>query len=53
MVAVFDNKSVVAGSFNWSPSIEQTNDEVLSVINLPKLSSHLTQEFDGHWETAG
>ena len=33
--AVIDNKTVVTGSFNWSPSAAHTNDETLLVIQTP------------------
>jgi phosphatidylserine/phosphatidylglycerophosphate/cardiolipin synthase-like enzyme len=33
--AVIDNKKVITGSFNWSPSAAHTNDETLLVIHSP------------------
>ena len=33
--AVIDNKTVIPGSFNWSPSAAHTNDETLLVIHSP------------------
>ena len=50
--AVIDNKTVVTGSFNWSPSAAHTNDETLLVIHSPKLAAHFTREMDRLWETA-
>jgi phosphatidylserine/phosphatidylglycerophosphate/cardiolipin synthase-like enzyme len=35
---VIDNKTVITGSFNWSPSAAQTNDETLVVIHSPQLT---------------
>ena len=50
--AVIDNKTVVTGSFNWSPSAAHTNDETLLVIHSPLLAKHFTREMDRLWETA-
>jgi hypothetical protein len=33
--AVIDNRTVITGSFNWSPSTAHTNDETLLVIHSP------------------
>ena len=41
--AVIDNRKVITGSFNWSPSAAHTNDETLLVIESPQLAAHLTQ----------
>ena len=50
--AVIDNKKVITGSFNWSPSAAHTNDETLLVIESPKLAAHFTQEMDRMWRGA-
>ena len=50
--AVIDNKIVVTGSFNWSPSAAHTNDETLVVIHSPQLAQHFTREMDRLWDTA-
>ena len=50
--AVIDNKTVVTGSFNWSPSAAHTNDETLLVIHSLLLAKHFTREMDRLWETA-
>ena len=50
--AVIDNKTVITGSFNWSPSAAHTNDETLLVIHSPQLAKHFTREMDRLWETA-
>ena len=50
--AVIDNKTVVTGSFNWSPSAAHTNDETLLVIHSPQLAKHFTREMDRLWESA-
>ena len=50
--AVVDNKTVITGSFNWSPSAAHTNDETLLVIHSPQLAKHFTREMDRLWESA-
>ena len=47
-----DNKTVITGSFNWSPSAAHTNDETLLVIHSPQLAKHFTREMDRLWESA-
>jgi len=44
--AVIDNKIVITGSFNWSPTAAHTNDENLLVIHSPKLAAHFTHEMN-------
>ena len=50
--AVIDNRKVITGSFNWSPSAAHTNDETLLVIHSPQLAKHFTREMDRLWESA-
>ena len=50
--AVIDNKTVVTGSFNWSPSAAHTNDETLLAIHSPQLAKHFAREMDRLWESA-
>ena len=50
--AVIDNKTVITGSFNWSPSAAHTNDETLLVIHSPQLAIHFAREMDRLWESA-
>ncbi|WP_413297654.1 phospholipase D-like domain-containing protein [Synechococcus sp. MIT S9452] len=50
--AVIDNRKVIAGSFNWSPSAAHTNDETLLVIDSPTLASHFSREMDRLWQGA-
>ena len=52
MVAVIDNKTVITGSFNWSPSAAHTNDETLLVIHSQQLAKHFTREMDRLWGSA-
>ncbi len=50
--AVIDKKTVITGSFNWSPSAAHTNDETLLVIHSPQLAKHFTREMDRLWNGA-
>ena len=50
--AVIDHKTVITGSFNWSPSAAHTNDETLLVIHSPQLAKHFTREMDRMWRGA-
>ena len=50
--AVIDNKKVITGSFNWSPSAAHTNDETLLVIHSPQLAKHFIREMDRMWRGA-
>ena len=50
--AVIDNKTLITGSFNWSPAAAHTNDETLLVIHSPQLAKHFTREMDRLWNTA-
>ena len=49
---MIDNKTVITGSFNWSPSAAHTNDETLLVIHSPQLARHFTREMDRLWRGA-
>ena len=50
--AVIDNKTVITGSFNWTPAAAHTNDETLLVIHSPKLAAHFTREMNRMWRGA-
>ena len=50
--AVIDNKTVITGSFNWSPSPSDTNDETQLVVHSPQLAKHLTREMYRVWDGA-
>ena len=50
--AVIDNKTVITGSFNWSPSAAHTNDETLLVVHSAQLAKHFTREMDRLWDGA-
>jgi len=51
-IAVIDDRTVVSGSFNWSPSAAHQNDEVLMVIDSPQLAAHFSREIDRLWAGA-
>ena len=51
-LAVIDNKTVITGSFNWSPSAAHQNDETLMVIHSPQLAAHFNREIDRMWRGA-
>ena len=48
---MIDNRKVITGPFNWSPSAAPTNDETLLVIHSPKLAAHFAREMDRLWES--
>ncbi len=50
--AVIDNRTVITGSFNWSPSAAHRNDETLLVIESPQLAAHFSREMDRLWDHA-
>jgi phosphatidylserine/phosphatidylglycerophosphate/cardiolipin synthase-like enzyme len=51
-LAVIDHRTVVTGSFNWSPSAAHQNDETLLVIESPPLAEHFTTEINRLWKGA-
>jgi phosphatidylserine/phosphatidylglycerophosphate/cardiolipin synthase-like enzyme len=50
--AVLDNRRVITGSFNWSPSAAHKNDETVLVIDSPLLAAHFRAEVDRLWKGA-
>jgi len=50
--AVIDQRKVITGSFNWSPSAAHQNDETMLVIHSPQLAAHFTREIDRMWRGA-
>ena len=50
--AVIENRKVITGSCNWSPSAAHTYEETLLVIHSPKLADHFTREMNRLWESA-
>jgi phosphatidylserine/phosphatidylglycerophosphate/cardiolipin synthase-like enzyme len=51
-MAVLDQRTVITGSFNWSPSAAHQNDETLLVIHSPLLARHFSDEVDRLWKGA-
>ena len=49
---MIDGKTVITGSFNWSPSAAHQNDEVLLVLRSPQVTAHFSREMDRLWRTA-
>ena len=49
--AVIDNRRVITGSCNWSPSAAHTNDETLLVIHSALLAKHFTREMERLWDS--
>ena len=50
--AVFDDRLVVTGSYNWTNSAEHTNYENLVVLEDPVLVARFQQEFRRLWREA-
>jgi len=50
--AVIDGRTVLTGSFNWSPSAAFQNDETLIRIDSPLLAAHFEAESDRLWRGA-
>ncbi|MFN7228785.1 MAG: phospholipase D-like domain-containing protein [Synechococcaceae cyanobacterium] len=50
--AVIDGRSVITGSFNWSPSAAHQNDETLIRIDSPLLARHFEVEMERLWRGA-
>jgi phosphatidylserine/phosphatidylglycerophosphate/cardiolipin synthase-like enzyme len=50
--AVFDERLVVTGSYNWTHSAEYANYENLVVLEEPRLAARYQQEFHRLWREA-
>lgn len=48
--ALFDNRLVASGSYNWTRSAAEENQENLVVTNHPQLLRRFHQEFERLWE---
>lgn len=44
--ALIDDRRIVAGSHNWSPSANHQNDETVLIIDNPTVARHFRREFD-------
>ena len=51
-IAVLDQRWVISGSFNWSPSAAFQNDETLLLIDSKPLARHFEHEIDRLWRGA-
>lgn len=51
-VFIIDNATVVTGSFNFSSSATESNDENLIIITDPDLAAQYVAEFDRRWTEA-
>jgi competence ComEA-like helix-hairpin-helix protein len=51
-VAIIDQKTVITGSHNWSPSANFNNDETLLIIEDPLIAKYYQREFDQLYKTA-
>lgn len=50
--AVLDGESLIYGSYNWSVSAEQLNDETLMHISNSKVAGRFSEEFQRHFNKA-
>ena len=48
--AVFDGRTAVTGSYNWTRSAARVNQENLVVSDDPRLVKPLVEEFERLWE---
>ncbi len=46
------NPTIITGSFNWSSSATQSNDEYLVVLRGPRVAEAYSQYFDYLWDSA-
>jgi phosphatidylserine/phosphatidylglycerophosphate/cardiolipin synthase-like enzyme len=51
-VAIIDGSITITGSYNWTKSAENENDENLIVINSAEISHAYEEEFDRIWSTS-
>jgi len=49
---ISDNDRITAGSYNYTYSAEQKNDEVFMVIKDPSLAADWKKHFDNMWNDA-
>ncbi len=48
--AIFDNRTLLTGSYNWTRSAADSNEENLIVTDDPQLVPQFRREFDALWE---
>lgn len=51
-VFIIDEKTVITGSFNFSASAANNNDENMAIIEDPDLAAQFIQEFERRWQEA-
>ncbi len=51
-VIILDRRYVITGSFNFSNSADQSNDENLIIIDDPVLAQLFIDEFELRWSVA-
>lgn len=51
--AVFDRKRLLTGSYNWTRSAAEFNEENVIVTNDPPLVLAFARQFDSLWDTVG
>jgi phosphatidylserine/phosphatidylglycerophosphate/cardiolipin synthase-like enzyme len=47
--AIFDDRLVATGSYNWTQSAERANYENLILLDDPKVVARFTEEFQRLW----
>ena len=51
--AVFDNRILVSGSYNWTRSASDRNEENIIVTSDERLVQKFTRRFDALWKEFG
>lgn len=52
-VTIADGQTATTGSFNYTQSAENTNDEVFVVLNSSKIAQDFEKEFSSMWSDSG
>ena len=47
--AIIDGSTIISGSYNWTKSAYQRNDENLLIIHRPDVAQRYMQRFAGLW----
>jgi phosphatidylserine/phosphatidylglycerophosphate/cardiolipin synthase-like enzyme len=48
-VIIVDSRFVITGSFNFSTSAEESNDENIIILDNPEIAALYMREFDNIW----
>ena len=48
-VAIIDGKTIVTGSFNFSPSADHNAENTNVIRNVPELAKEYKDIWDSHW----